>query len=88
MAYPLAIAAFGVAAAVGAYDGGPFPNMPTFPQKPRIEQLYKDGDKVVGRPVLNPDSADQACPNGFEIARQGTREDGAKYYLVWDLRCR
>jgi hypothetical protein len=85
---PLAIAAFGLAAALTPYNNGPLPGTPTFADEPKIEQLYKDGDRFVSRPMLNPDTADQACPAGFEIRRQGERDDGAKKYLVWTLRCR
>jgi len=85
---PLALAAFAVSGALDLERYGPLPATPTFADQPRIEQPYKDGTRVVGLPYLNPDSADQACPRGFEIRRQETREDGAKLYLVWTLRCR
>ena len=88
MAQPLAVAAFGLAGLLTPYDNGPFPNMPVFPDEPRVEQLYKDGGAFVGRSVLNPAAADQACPAGFEVARQGMREEGPRTYLVWTLRCR
>ena len=88
MAMPLAVAAFGLAAVLTPYDNGPYPGMPLFGPEPQIEQLYKEDGRFVGRTVLNPDTADQACPAGYEIRRQSTREDGAKVYLVWNLRCR
>lgn len=84
----LGLAAFAAAGAVDLYNNGPLPGTPTFAEQPRIEQPYRDGTKVVGLPFLNPDAADKACPKGYEIRRQETREDGSKLYLVWTLRCR
>jgi hypothetical protein len=88
MAVPLAIAAFGLAGALVPYNNGPYPGVPTFGPQPKIEQLYKESGRIVSAPNLNPDTADQACPNGYEIRNHGTREDGARVYLVWNLRCR
>jgi hypothetical protein len=88
MAMPLAIAAFGLAGLLTPYNNGPYPGTPTFADEPQVEQLYKENGRFVGPTMLNPDTADQACPAGFEIRRQGTREDGSKLYLVWTLRCR
>jgi len=85
---PLALFAFGASGAVDLYDNGPFPGTPTFAHQPRIEQPYQDGTRVVGLPYLNPDTADQACPKGYEIRNQDTRSDGSKVFLVWTLRCR
>ncbi len=85
---PLAIAAFAGAAGVDAYNNGPLPATSMFADQPRIEQVYRDGNQVVGTPFLNPDSADHACPRGYEIRRQEQREDGSKVYLIWTLRCR
>lgn len=85
---PLALAAFAAAGVVDLYNNGPLPATPTFAHEPSIEQPYKDGNKIVGLPYLNPDAADQACPKGYEIRNQETREDGAKLFLVWNLRCR
>lgn len=84
----LGLAAFAAAGAVGAYNGGPLPGRPTFADQPQIEQPYRDGATLVGMPFLNPDAADKACPKGYEIRRQETRQDGSKVYLVWTLRCR
>ncbi len=85
---PLALAAFALGGSADLYNNGPFPGTPTFADQPKIEQAYMDGGRVVGTPYLNPASADQACPKGYEIRRQETREDGAKVFLVWTLRCR
>jgi hypothetical protein len=88
MAVPLGIAAFGLAAAIVPYNNGPFPGVPTFGPAPQVEQLYQENGRVVGSAILNPDRADQACPKGYEVRGQGKREDGARVYLVWNLRCR
>jgi len=85
---PLALAAFAAAGAVDLYNNGPFPATPTFAHEPTIEQPYRDGGRIVGTSFLNPNSADEACPRGYEIRRQETREDGSKLFLVWTLRCR
>ncbi len=84
----LAIAAFALSGALDVDRYGPLPATPTFADQPRIEQPYKQGTRVVGLPYLNPDAADQACPKGYEIRRQETREDGSNVFLVWTLRCR
>jgi hypothetical protein len=84
----LGVAAFAAAGAITPYNNGPFPGTPTFAPEPKIEQPYREGTHLVGLPYLNPDSADRACPNGYEIRRQETREDGSKVFLVWTLRCR
>ncbi|HEX9466197.1 MAG TPA: hypothetical protein VGB82_26665 [Alphaproteobacteria bacterium] len=85
---PLALAAFAASGALTEDRYGPLPATPTFADQPRIEQPYRDGTRLVGLPYLDPNSADQACPRGYEIRRQETREDGSKVYLVWTLRCR
>jgi hypothetical protein len=53
-----------------------------------IERLYKENGRVVATPVMDSAAAQAACPNGNQVARQRTRVDGAREYLVWDLRCR
>jgi len=85
---PLALAAFAVSGGLDVDRYGPLPATPTFADQPRIEQPYREGTRLVGLPYLNPDTADKACPRGFEIRRQETREDGDKVFLVWTLRCR
>ena len=85
---PLAFAAFALSGAITPDRYGPFPGTPTFASEPRIEQPYRDGTRLVGMPYLNPDTADQACPGGYEIRRQESREDGSKVFLVFTLRCR
>jgi hypothetical protein len=85
---PLALAAFAVSGAVDLDRYGPLPATPTFADQPRIEQPYKQGARLVGLPYLNPNTADQACPRGYEIRRQETRQDGDNQFLVWTLRCR
>lgn len=54
----------------------------------KVERLYKEGGRVVGSPVMDAAAADAACPNGSQVARQSSRVDGTREYLVWDLRCR
>jgi hypothetical protein len=88
MAEPLTIAVVAIGAVMTPLQGGPFPNMPIIGATPQIEQIYKDGNRYVSSPILNPDSADRACPAGYEIRRQSKREDGSKVYLVWTLACR
>jgi len=85
---PLALAAFAASAAIDVDRYGPFPATPTFASEPVIEQPYRDGGRMVGLPYLNPDAADRACPRGFEIRRQETREDGSKVNMIFTLRCR
>jgi hypothetical protein len=85
---PLGFATFVVSGAIDLDRYGPMPATPTFADQPRIEQPYRDGPTLVGLPYLNPDSADQACPRGYEIRRQEARNEGDKQFLVWTLRCR
>lgn len=89
VAFPLgivAVAAGGVIA--GTTDNGPLPGTPLRAEEPRLERLYRDGGRVVGPPILDLQAAERACPNGHQVRRQETREDGGKVYLVWTLRCR
>jgi hypothetical protein len=88
MAEPLTIAVVAVAAAITPFNNGPFPGSPLGGGSARIEQLYKENNRIIGKAILDPDAADAACPAGYETRRQLTREDGAKVYLVWDLHCR
>lgn len=54
----------------------------------QVERLYKDGERVVSTPILDVTAADAACPNGNQVARQTSRVDGSREFLVWTLRCR
>jgi hypothetical protein len=54
----------------------------------QVEQLYKENGRVIANATMDPATATAACPNGNQVARQRTRIDGAREYLVWDLRCR
>ena len=54
----------------------------------RVERLYKENGQVVATPIMDAAATSAACPYGSQVARQGTRVDGAREYLVWDLRCR
>jgi hypothetical protein len=88
MAEPLTIAVIAVAAAITPYNNGPFPGSPLFGGTARIEQLYKENNRVVASPIMNANAGDQACPAGYEMRRSGSRDEGAKVYLYWDLHCR
>jgi hypothetical protein len=52
-----------------------------------ISQPYKEDGRLIGRTMLDPDLADQQCPNGFELKRQETRQEGNRVSLVSTLRC-
>jgi hypothetical protein len=54
----------------------------------QVEQLYKENGRVIANPVMDAGAAQAACPNGNQVARQRTRVDGTREFLVWDLRCR
>jgi hypothetical protein len=54
----------------------------------QVERLYKENGQVLVYPILDPAAASAACPNGSQVARESTRVDGAREYLIWDLRCR
>jgi hypothetical protein len=53
-----------------------------------VERLYKENGLVVATPIMDAAATSAACPYGSQVARQRTRVDGAREYLVWDLRCR
>jgi hypothetical protein len=59
-----------------------------FAANTQVELLYKENGRVVSYAVMDPARSDAACPNGDQVARSSTRVDGAREYLVWDLRCR
>lgn len=84
---PLGVVAFAVGGAIAGTQG-PFPGTPHDAAEPRVEQLYRDGGRVVGSPILDLQAAERSCPGGHTIRRQETREDGSRVYLVWTLRCR
>jgi hypothetical protein len=54
----------------------------------QVERLYKENGRVVANPIMDAAAADAACPNGNQVARQTSRVDGSREYLVWTLRCR
>jgi hypothetical protein len=59
-----------------------------FSANTRVERLYKENGRVIATPVMEPAAAAAACPRGGQVARQTSRVDGVREYLVWDLRCR
>ena len=68
------------------YDSAPPQNY--FAATTRVERLYKENGQVVATPIMDAAATSAACPYGSQVARQTTRVDGAREYLVWDLRCR
>jgi hypothetical protein len=54
----------------------------------QVERLYKENGRVIASPTMDATAAQAACPNGNQVARQTTRTDGSREYLVWTLRCR
>ncbi|HEX2115293.1 MAG TPA: hypothetical protein VHM01_12880 [Alphaproteobacteria bacterium] len=54
----------------------------------QVERLYKENGRVIATAVMDPAAAQSACPNGSQVARQTSRVDGTREYLVWTLRCR
>jgi len=87
--FPLAVVAFAAGGVIaGTTEGGPFPGTSMTAEQPTIERLYKDGGRIVGSPVLDLQAAERACPQGHQVRRQETREDGSRVYLTWTLRCR
>lgn len=86
-ALPLSIVAFAVGGAVAGTQGVT-PGTPFRAGEPQVERLYRDGGRIVGSPILDLQAAERACPDGYTIRRQETREDGSRVYLVWTLRCR
>ncbi len=85
---PLGVAAFVAGGVTAGTEGGPFQGTSMNANEPRLERLYRDGGRVVGSPILDLQAAERACPNGHQMRRQETREDGSKVFLVWTLRCR
>lgn len=85
---PLGMVAVAVAGTMAFTENGPLPGTSLKAEEPRLERLYRDGGRVVGSPILDLQAAERACPNGHQMRRQETREDGSKVYLVWTLRCR
>lgn len=85
---PLGMVAVVAAGPMAFRENGPLPGTPLNAQEPQLERLYRDGGRVVGSPILDLQAAERACPNGHQMRRQETREDGSKVYLVWTLRCR
>lgn len=88
VAFPLGMVVVVAAGPMAFTENGPLPGTSTRSEEPRLERLYRDGGRVVGSPILDLQAAERACPNGHQIRRQETREDGGKVYLVWTLRCR
>jgi len=86
--FPLGVAAFAVGGVVAGTQGGPLPGTSVTADQPVVERLYRDGDRIVGSPMLDLQAAERACPGGHQVRRQETREDGSKVYLTWTLRCR
>jgi hypothetical protein len=69
-------------------NAGSAPPQNYFAATSQVERLYKENGKVVAYPILDAGAADAACPNGNQVARQTSRVDGDREYLVWQLRCR
>jgi hypothetical protein len=88
MATPLFLAVFGAGLAVTGLNDGPLPATSSFASEPTVEQLYRDGNRVVAQPYMNLAEADRVCPNGHEVRRSGQRTEGQRIYLSWTLRCR
>lgn len=59
-----------------------------FAANTHVERLYKENGQVLSYAIMDPAELAAACPNGAQVARSSTRVDGAREYLVWDLRCR
>ncbi|MBL8700407.1 MAG: hypothetical protein JNK67_18670 [Alphaproteobacteria bacterium] len=53
----------------------------------RIEKLYTQGDKVVATPILSVAEANEKCPKGYAVRREGREQRGADVYLTWTLNC-
>lgn len=85
---PLGMVAVVAAGPMAFTENGPTPGTSLKSEEPRLERLYRDGGRVVGSPILDLQAAERACPNGHQMRRQETREDGSKVYLAWTLRCR
>jgi hypothetical protein len=86
---PVVLGAFvvGPLLSFGLY-GSAAPPQNYFAATTQVEKLYKDGGRVVATPVMDAAAAEQACPNGNQVARQTSRVDGPREFLVWTLRCR
>ena len=59
-----------------------------FAANTKVERLYKENGQVVATPIMDAAATSAACPYGSQVARQSTRVDGSREFLVWDLRCR
>jgi hypothetical protein len=68
--------------------GSAAPPQNYFAATTNVEKLYRENGRVVATPVMDAAAAEQACPNGNQVARQTSRLDGSREYLVWTLRCR
>jgi hypothetical protein len=89
MADGLAFGVMVLAPVVGyAMNAGSAPPQNYFAASTQVERLYKENGRVIASAVMDPAAAAAACPAGSQVARQTSRVDGAREYLVWDLRCR
>lgn len=53
----------------------------------KIEKLYSQGDKVVASPIMSVAEANERCPKGYAVRREGREQRGADVYLTWTLNC-
>jgi hypothetical protein len=67
---------------------GNVPPQNYFAANTTVERLYKENGQVVATPIMDAAATSAACPYGSQVARQRSRVDGSREYLVWDLRCR
>jgi hypothetical protein len=69
-------------------NAGDVPPQNYFAANTHVELLYKENGQILVYPIMVTDESLRACPNGDQVARANTRVEGAREYLVWDLRCR
>jgi len=85
---PIVIPAMIIGSAVTFALSDHIPPQNYYAAAPKVERLYKENGRVVGMPTMDVSAATAACPDGAQVARQRTRVEGNREYLVWDLRCR
>jgi hypothetical protein len=85
---PIVIPAMIIGSAMSFGLSGHIPPQNYYAAAPKVERLYKENGRIVSLPTMDAAAAASACPNGSQVARQTTRVDGNREYLVWDLRCR
>lgn len=58
-----------------------------FGQRVELEKVYAQGGKVVASPMMDVAQANEKCPNGYVVRREGRVERDGQTILTWTLNC-